>query len=107
LGIEFHVALNILLVETTVDFGILYYMKSGDMFHVPGLRDDIRHLIVARNDIATYMISKSKLPPMIKNAHACQRCYQQEACFVYHKVGGAGGLLRAFGNFNSMGASFP
>lgn len=95
-----------------VQDGLLFYTQSegGDVIRVPRGRNEIRGLIVARNEVAAYMWkrlrnSKSRkdgkmpvlqvepglkeepfLPPPVDDERICKRCYAQDACFLFRKT---------------------
>lgn len=89
--------------DLDVMYGILYYLETAKTFRIQGVRNEIRHMIIQRNFLASYVHNKLDLPPMIQKPHMCQRCYAQTSCFVYHKLldGGDGqtsGLKDIFEN---------
>ena len=45
----------------------------------------MKSLVVARNQLASYLTKGQSLPPMIRNAHQCARCYQLENCLLFHR----------------------
>ena len=68
-----------------VSAGYLYYLESGQITRVPAAHNDIRGLLITRNEVAMHM-KKKDLPPMIKNDFVCKNCYASEACFTYQKT---------------------
>lgn len=78
------------LTGTTADIdvacGILYYMDSAEISRVPAIRHELMHMVMQRNELASYIRQRTQLPPMLKSAHLCGRCYAQTSCFVYHKL---------------------
>uniref|UniRef100_A0A8C8R5G8 DNA replication ATP-dependent helicase/nuclease n=1 Tax=Pelusios castaneus TaxID=367368 RepID=A0A8C8R5G8_9SAUR len=79
--------------------GFLLYLKSGNMYPVPGNRMDKRELIKLRNQLAAYLfrsVSKSalgnkqtqlaSLPPVIDDSRACKYCSQMHNCFLYSRA---------------------
>ncbi|KAI9016007.1 DNA replication factor Dna2-domain-containing protein [Hyaloraphidium curvatum] len=68
-----------------VDSGVLYYAKSGDTTRVAKARNELRSIIMGRNEMASWLQSK-KLPPMLQDVRKCQRCFAIDACTVYHKA---------------------
>jgi DNA replication ATP-dependent helicase Dna2 len=72
--------------DIQVDCGMLYYMETNKTFRVEGVRNEIRHMIIERNELACYVHDKLALPPMIKKPHLCKSCYSKPACFAYHKL---------------------
>ena len=72
--------------DLEVTTGVLYYLETAKTFRVEGIRNEIRHMIIQRNELACYVRDKLELPPMIKKSHMCKSCYAQTSCFVYHKL---------------------
>lgn len=72
--------------DINVTCGVLYYMETAKTFRVEGVRNEIRHMIIERNELACYVHDKLALPPMIKKEHLCKSCYSKAACFTYHKL---------------------
>ncbi|KAJ3294016.1 Tripartite DNA replication factor [Borealophlyctis nickersoniae] len=72
--------------DTKIPAGLLYYVRTGEMFSIPAIWDEMRGLIIGRNRMAYYIAMRNKLPPMLKNASKCQRCYALDTCVVYHKA---------------------
>lgn len=56
------------------------------MVRVPAIKEELRGMIIARNEIASYSRNRTVLPEMLKNKHACERCYAKTPCFLYHKL---------------------
>ncbi|KAL8800044.1 MAG: hypothetical protein Q9182_005444 [Xanthomendoza sp. 2 TL-2023] len=83
-------ALYTLLLSDRYDIdvtgGILYYMDSADISRVPAIRHELIHMVMQRNELASYSRQRLELPPMLKSPHLCGRCYAQTACFVYHRL---------------------
>jgi DNA replication ATP-dependent helicase Dna2 len=72
--------------DIEVTTGVLYYLETAKTFRVEGIRNEIRHMVIQRNELACYVHNKLELPPMIKKHHMCKTCYTQTSCFVYHKL---------------------
>jgi DNA replication ATP-dependent helicase Dna2 len=92
--------------DVNVVCGVLYYMETAKTFRVESVRNEIRHMIIQRNDLACYVHEKLDLPPMLKKPHLCKACYSKAECFTYHKLveGGDGttsGLGEAFNEATS------
>lgn len=43
-------------------------------------------MIQQRNRVVGYMRQRTQLPPMVKKAAFCNKCYSKTACFIYHKL---------------------
>ncbi|ESK91611.1 dna replication helicase dna2 [Moniliophthora roreri MCA 2997] len=89
-----------------VTSGLLYYTQSEEVVQVPTSRNELRGLIIARNEIAAYMkrrhvdadikpsgsgsitaISQEPfLPPTIDDERTCKRCYSLDTCMLYRKA---------------------
>jgi DNA replication ATP-dependent helicase Dna2 len=52
-------------------------------------------MIIKRNELACYVRDRIELPPVLKEDFKCQKCYAQEACFLYDNLveGGEGEQL--------------
>jgi DNA replication ATP-dependent helicase Dna2 len=87
--------------DVNVTCGVLYYLETSKTFRVESVRNEIRHMIIERNELACYVHEKLDLPPMLKKPYMCKACYSKTECFTYHKLidGGDGetsGLGEAF-----------
>lgn len=67
-------------------YGILYYLETSEISRVPAIRHELRHMIMQRNELASYVRERRSLPPMLKQSHTCSRCYAKKSCFLYHKL---------------------
>ena len=56
------------------------------MHRILGVRNELMHMIMQRNQLAGYIRDRLQLPPMLQRPHLCNRCYAQTACFTYHKL---------------------
>ncbi|CAN8098501.1 unnamed protein product [Discula destructiva] len=81
---------NLLLTDRydiEIVYGILYYMETSLTKIIPAVRNELRHMIKQRNQLAVHIRERSvQLPPMKKSKHMCGKCYAQASCFVYHKL---------------------
>lgn len=88
--------------DIEIAYGILYYMETSLTKIIPAVRNELRHMIKQRNQLACHIRERSvQLPPMKRNKHACGRCYAQTSCFVYHKLADDGD-----GETSGMGEKF-
>ncbi|KAG8903622.1 Tripartite DNA replication factor [Tulasnella sp. 403] len=90
-----------------VPAGLLYYTQSDSLIRVAPSRHEIRALILARNESASYMAKRqihnplsdtagalvfdsgdldSFLPPTIDQEHVCKKCYNIDGCMLYRKA---------------------
>ena len=85
--------------------GLLFYTQSEEIIRVPVSRNELRGLMITRNELANYLTRRlrmrmdttsgsgqtgdscSFLPPTIDQERACSRCYVADACMLYRKVG--------------------
>ena len=72
--------------DANVVYGILYYMEKSEIFRIPAIRHEIRHMIIQRNKLSCYVRNRLQLPPMLENSHKCKNCYARTPCFIYHKL---------------------
>ncbi|GAB7348648.1 hypothetical protein MBLNU459_g7017t2 [Dothideomycetes sp. NU459] len=83
-------ALYTLLLSDRYDieiiYGVLYYMENSAITRIPAIRNELRHMVMQRNELACYVRERLQLPPMLQNPHKCGRCYAKTQCFLYHKL---------------------
>ncbi|KAL8715291.1 MAG: hypothetical protein Q9220_001249, partial [cf. Caloplaca sp. 1 TL-2023] len=72
--------------DINVACGILYYMETSEISRIPAVRHELMHMIMQRNELATYIRQRFELPPMLKSPHLCGQCYAKTSCFIYHKL---------------------
>lgn len=87
-----------------VDEGLLYFTQNEEPTKVFASRNEIQALIVARNDTVHHMVQKADdltkkaesgkfeptvehLPEGVNDEYTCGRCYAQDTCMLYRKVG--------------------
>lgn len=87
-----------------VDEGLLYFTQNEEPTKVFASRNEIQALIVARNDSVHHMMQKADdlvkeadlgrfertnehLPACIEDEYTCEKCYGQDTCMLYRKVG--------------------
>ncbi|KAL5490161.1 DNA2 [Sanghuangporus weigelae] len=84
--------------------GLLFYTQSEEIIRVPAGRNELRGLIITRNELANYLTrglrmktgsapdnrqkgdASSFLPPTINQDRACSRCYVADVCMLYRKA---------------------
>ena len=76
--------------------GLLYYTQAHEVIHVPSSWNEIRSLIMSRNEMAVYLARRQSeagnknvqpfLPPTIDQDRACSRCFSVDTCMLYRKV---------------------
>ncbi|KZT71118.1 Dna2-domain-containing protein [Daedalea quercina L-15889] len=88
---------------TEVPSGLLYYTRSDEVVRVPAVRNEVRALLVARNEMAAYMMRRMRggarndekesvpeveafLPPTIDDAWQCGKCFALDTCMLYRKA---------------------
>ncbi|KAJ3750860.1 DNA replication factor Dna2-domain-containing protein [Lentinula detonsa] len=75
-----------------VTSGLLYYTQSEEVVQVPASRNELRGLILGRNELAMYMKRRQTnstepfLPPTIDDERTCKRCYSLDICMLYRKA---------------------
>lgn len=95
---------------TEIPSGLLYYTQSEEVVRVPAARNELRALLVARNDMAGHMMSRlrakgalsspeddgegipdvsdleSFLPPTIDDNRTCGKCFALDTCMLFRRV---------------------
>ena len=61
-------------------------MGNSEISRIPAIRNELRHMIIQRNELACYVRHRLELPPMLKRSHLCGKCYARTPCFIYHKL---------------------
>lgn len=86
-----------------ISSGLLYYTQSEEVLEVPRARNELRGLMMARNDMAAWMmrrmskegskkvhketeVEEAFLPATIDDERICKRCYTLDTCMLYRKV---------------------
>jgi DNA replication ATP-dependent helicase Dna2 len=72
--------------DVDVECGMLYYVDAKESIRVRSLRNEVRGLIIGRNELAKWIKSRDGLPEMLKSPRDCEHCYASASCLVYHKV---------------------
>lgn len=80
------ITLTDIVLDVDIACGLLYYLEKPEMIRVPAIREELRGMILARNELASYSRNRTVLPEMLRNTHACERCYAKTPCFLYHKL---------------------
>lgn len=83
--------------------GLLYYSKSGELHRISRSRNEVRSLIIGRNELAHYLrhdasrLRRPKLeeptsqpeqvlPPTIDSEFKCRRCYAVDGCMLFRRA---------------------
>jgi DNA replication ATP-dependent helicase Dna2 len=66
--------------------GLLYYVDAKETIRVRALRNEVRGLIMGRNELARWIKLRDGLPEMLQSPRDCKGCYAADSCLVYHKV---------------------
>ncbi|CAI7624706.1 unnamed protein product [Penicillium crustosum] len=72
--------------DLDVTFGLLYYLELTKTLSIRGVRHELLQMIQVRNHLAGYIRERQQLPPMLKKARQCIRCYAKTPCLIYHKL---------------------
>jgi DNA replication ATP-dependent helicase Dna2 len=86
-------------LDVEVPSGLLYYTHSEELIRVPAARNEVKGLLMARNELASYMMRKRildqnstqhsrlpLLPPTLDDGYKCKKCYVVNGCMLYRKV---------------------
>ena len=86
---------------TSVPSGLLYYTQSNEVVRVPRSPNELRALILKRNEMTAYLARRMGtvggrkgepvavedfLPPTINDLRICGKCYVVDTCMLYRKV---------------------
>ncbi|KAJ5268158.1 hypothetical protein N7524_005617 [Penicillium chrysogenum] len=72
--------------DIDVTFGLLYYLELTKTLSIRGIRHELLQMIQVRNHLAGYIRERQQLPPMLRKARQCIRCYARTPCLIYHKL---------------------
>ncbi|KAF8528420.1 Dna2-domain-containing protein [Hysterangium stoloniferum] len=84
--------------DVEVPSGLLYYTHSEELIRVPAARNEVKALLIARNELASYMMRKRilnddsdqhvqpLLPPTLDDGYKCKKCYVVNGCMLYRKA---------------------
>ncbi|KAJ5168284.1 uncharacterized protein N7482_003878 [Penicillium canariense] len=72
--------------DVDVTFGLLYYLELSKTLSIRGIRHELVQMIQVRNRLAGYIRERLQLPPMLKKAQMCNKCYAKTPCLIYHKL---------------------
>ncbi|KZT21167.1 Dna2-domain-containing protein [Neolentinus lepideus HHB14362 ss-1] len=95
--------------KSEVPSGLLFYTHTEEVVRVPAARLELKGLILARNEIACYMMQRHRmagikkedrivkesgetagfesfLPPTIDDERTCKRCYALDTCMLFRKA---------------------
>lgn len=88
-------------LDIEVLYGVLYYTETSEISRIPAIRHELIHMVMRRNELASYVRQPYALPPMLKSPHLCGKCYAQTSCFLYHKL-----IENGSGETSGMGEKF-
>ncbi|KAK9453732.1 DNA replication factor Dna2-domain-containing protein [Dipodascopsis uninucleata] len=72
--------------DMEVVYGILFYLDLSDTICVTSVRNEIRGLIIGRNEVARNLVYPNILIPMSLNSYTCRHCFSTQSCLTYHKT---------------------
>ena len=72
--------------DVDIACGILYYMQTSEISSIRSIRHELVPMIIQRNEIASYVRQRTKLPEMLRRPYTCGKCYAATPCFLYHKL---------------------
>lgn len=61
-------------------------METSSVSRVSAVRNEIRQMVIQRNELACYLRDRLQLPAMLKRPHTCSSCYAKVPCYIYHKL---------------------
>ncbi|GJJ13038.1 hypothetical protein Clacol_007287 [Clathrus columnatus] len=85
--------------DVQVPSGLLYYTHSDELLRIPAVRNEVKALLMARNELASYLMRKRTLdseeqhfndkpllPPTLDENYKCNKCYVVNGCMLYRKA---------------------
>jgi DNA replication ATP-dependent helicase Dna2 len=79
--------------------GLLYYSRTGELHRVRRVRNEVRALLIGRNELASYLARREDapalpavegvpalLPRTIDDARTCSRCFVVDGCMLYRRA---------------------
>ncbi|KAK9480811.1 hypothetical protein V1514DRAFT_324525 [Lipomyces japonicus] len=72
--------------DIEVIYGILFYLEHGTTLSINSTVNEIRGLLIARNEIAKSSNAHKITAPMLKSLRNCKQCNSANSCLIYHKV---------------------
>ena len=72
--------------DVDVQWGLLFYLRTGEFIRVPAPHQEIRVIIMQRNEVAFYEGKSTVMPPMVKSEQKCKWCFSFSSCTVLHKL---------------------
>jgi DNA replication ATP-dependent helicase Dna2 len=94
---------DFLAIGIPVPAGLLYYSQLDSVLRVEAKSNEIRALIITRNELASYLANERTLldstssdapstekaaflPPTTDHAKECKSCYAVDSCMLYRRV---------------------
>lgn len=69
-----------------IDYGLLFYIATGDLIRMPSFRDEIRAILIKRNQLAQEIVKKDELPCQVRNEYLCKQCNHMDSCIMFHRL---------------------
>jgi DNA replication ATP-dependent helicase Dna2 len=68
-----------------IQYGMVLYLQNGSLMGFTLNRDELRGIIIRRNDLARWM-SQNRLPSELADERICSRCEHLAACAAFNAV---------------------
>lgn len=69
-----------------IDYGLLFYISTGDLIRMPSFRDEIRSILIKRNQLAEEIVKQNELPCQVRNEYMCKQCNHLDSCIMFHRL---------------------
>lgn len=69
-----------------IDYGLLFYISTGDLIRMPSFRDEIRAILIKRNQLAEELVKNDELPCQVRNEYLCKQCNHLDSCIIFHRL---------------------
>jgi hypothetical protein len=100
---------RVICTDIDINAGLLLYTHGTDLIQVQAARNELRGLVMSRNELASYLhvpepveIDEEpegddfamtpvqsltvELPPPVDDDRSCARCYAADSCMLYRRV---------------------
>ena len=61
-------------------------MQTSEISTIRTLRHELVPMVIQRNELASFVRKRTRLPPMLRKPYTCGKCYARTPCFLYHKL---------------------
>lgn len=91
--------MDLIIADLQVPSGLLFYTHSEELLNIAATKNEMKALIMTRNELASYLRRKRVLnsreshgktgpilPASLDDSYRCNKCYVVDGCMLYRKV---------------------